>query len=80
MQGTWLKQLAEFVARYPKSADAAEAMIQLGLSAEFAGEEEKAKQWFAKAVQSRPADELAAKKVTKEEQDKVITVVQKASE
>jgi peroxiredoxin len=62
VQGTWLKQLAAFVKMYPKSSDAAEAMIQLGLAAEFKGEEDKAKSWYQKVVSTRPADELAAKK------------------
>jgi thiol-disulfide isomerase/thioredoxin len=62
VQGAWLKQLAAFVKQYPKSADAAEAMLQLGLAAEFAGEEDKAKEWYQQVVDSRQAGELPAKK------------------
>lgn len=62
VQGNWLKQLAAFVKEFPKSPDAADAMIQLGLSAEFAGEEDKAKGWYDQIVAARPADELSVKK------------------
>ena len=62
VQQAWLKQLASFVKQYPKSGDAADAMLQLGLAAEFAGEEEKASTWYKQVVATRPTDDLNAKK------------------
>ncbi|MFI4876509.1 MAG: redoxin domain-containing protein [Blastopirellula sp. JB062] len=47
VQDAWLENLAGFVKEYPKSDDAAEAMLQLAIANEFAGEEEKAKAWYA---------------------------------
>lgn len=64
IQAKWLKELAGFVDEYPKTADAADAMIQLGLAAEFAGEEDKAKKWYARVVTIRPAEELTSKKAS----------------
>jgi thiol-disulfide isomerase/thioredoxin len=50
VQGEWLKLLEEFVGDYPQSPDAAEAMIQLGLAQEFAGQEEEARKWYGRAA------------------------------
>lgn len=44
---SWLSRLEEFVKTYPDSVDAAEAMMQLAIAHEFAGEEEEAKKWYA---------------------------------
>lgn len=48
IQEAWLAQLKGFVETYPKSADAVEAMMQLALMHEFAGEEEDAKKWYTR--------------------------------
>lgn len=48
IQEAWLKKLEGFIDTYPKSADAAEAMMQLAIAHEFAGEEEDAKKWYAR--------------------------------
>lgn len=42
VQKTWLEQLEKFAADYPESDDTAEALLQLGMAAEFAGESEQA--------------------------------------
>ena len=49
LQKAYLDDLQKFVGTYPESPDAAEAMIQIALSAEFSGEEKTAQQWYTKA-------------------------------
>jgi peroxiredoxin len=46
VQTEWLKTLEQFVNKHPKAPDAADAMIQLGIAEEFAGQEDKAKRWY----------------------------------
>ncbi len=48
IQEAWLGKLEDFIDSYPKSADAAEAMMQLAIAHEFAGEEDDAKKWYAR--------------------------------
>jgi thiol-disulfide isomerase/thioredoxin len=57
----WLKQLEQYVATYPKSPDAAEAMLQLGIAQEYAGEEEEAKKWYGQVAKQLPASAAAKK-------------------
>ena len=54
IQEQWLASLEQFVKDYPKSNDAAEAMLQLAIANEFAGEEDKAKIWYARIVKEFP--------------------------
>ncbi len=54
VQKAYLSSLEAFTTRFPNSPDAAEAMVQIALSAEFAGETDKAAQWYAKARQAFP--------------------------
>jgi thiol-disulfide isomerase/thioredoxin len=61
IQTQWLKDLEQYVADYPASPDAAEAMLQIAIAQEFAAEEEEAKTWYGRVVQSFP-DSAAAKK------------------
>ena len=61
IQKKWLGNLKKYVANYPHSADAAEAMLQLGTSEEFAGEEEEAKKWYGQIVDNFPKSPPAAK-------------------
>ncbi len=61
VQTEWLKKLEQFVADYPKSQDAAEAILQLAIAQEFAGQEEEAKKWYGKIVRDFP-DATVAKK------------------
>jgi thiol-disulfide isomerase/thioredoxin len=50
IQTEWLKKLEQYAADYPKAPDAAEAMLQLGIAQEFAGQEDEAKKWYARIV------------------------------
>lgn len=61
IQTAWLESLAKYVADYPKSPDTAEAMLQLAVAREFAGQEDEAKEWYTKIVTNFP-DAQAAKK------------------
>jgi thiol-disulfide isomerase/thioredoxin len=61
VQEKWLKKLEEYVAQHPKSADTAEAMLQLAIAQEFAGEEEEAKKWYGRIVNEFPETPAAAK-------------------
>ncbi len=61
IQEEWLENLKQFVKDYPKAGDAAEAMLQLGMAHEFAGEEEEAKAWFGRVVNEFPDSAGAAK-------------------
>jgi thiol-disulfide isomerase/thioredoxin len=49
------------VGDYPKSPDAAEAMLQLGISQEFSGQEEQAAKWYAQIVKDFPQSPAAQK-------------------
>ena len=54
--------------RLPRFPDAAEAMLQLGIAREFAGQEEDAKQWYgrvAKDFAESPAAKKAAGAITR---------------
>jgi thiol-disulfide isomerase/thioredoxin len=61
IQTRWLESLEQFVAAYPNSPDAAEAMMQLGIAQEFAGQEEDAKKWYSQIVSKFPAAGAAKK-------------------
>ncbi|MCA9240079.1 MAG: redoxin domain-containing protein [Planctomycetales bacterium] len=47
-QENWIKQLRAFVKSYPSSPDTAEAYLQLGMTLEFAGETDEAREWYEK--------------------------------
>lgn len=61
IQDDWLEKLAQFVRAYPKSEDAPEAGIQLGMGSEFSGRDEEAKRWYAQLAENFPNHPLAAK-------------------
>jgi len=61
VQKRWLNNLKKYVADYPRSADTAEAMLQLGTNEEFSGEEEEAKKWYGQIVDQFPKSPTAAK-------------------
>jgi thiol-disulfide isomerase/thioredoxin len=56
-QEWWLKELAAFVEKFPKSDDAAEAMIQLANTNEFLGKLADARQWYVRVTQEHPNSE-----------------------
>ncbi len=61
IQTDWLKKLEDYVSTFPKSPDTAEAMLQLAIAQEFAGQEEEAKKWYGHIVSSF-SDSPAARK------------------
>jgi thiol-disulfide isomerase/thioredoxin len=61
VQEKWLKDLQVFVAKYPKSADSAEALLQLGMYEEFVGKKEEAAKWYRQLVAAFPNASPAAK-------------------
>jgi peroxiredoxin len=63
IQTDWEEKLEKFATDYPKSPDAADAMLQLGLSRELAGpgQAEKAKEWYTKIVENFPQSAPAKK-------------------
>lgn len=61
IQTNWLEGLKQYVADYPTSPDAAEAMMQLGIAHEFAGEEDDAKKWYGKIKDNFPTAAAAKK-------------------
>ena len=60
VQAERIKSLQAFVDSYPDSEDAPEAMLQLGVSEEFAGQVQKATDWYRKLAErfakSAPAE------------------------
>ena len=61
IQAQWLKTLEQYVADYPTAPDAAEAMLQLAISQEFAGQDEEAKKWYVRIAQEFPESPAARK-------------------
>jgi thiol-disulfide isomerase/thioredoxin len=50
IQTTWLANLKKFVATYPAAEDAADAILQLALNAEFAANQDEARRWYGQLV------------------------------
>ncbi len=61
VQEQWLKDLQKFVADFPKSPDAAEAMLQLAIAQEFAGKEDEATLWYGRIAKDFPDLPLSKK-------------------
>ncbi|NDC63568.1 MAG: thioredoxin [Planctomycetia bacterium] len=61
VQAAWLEELRLFVERHPSAADAAEAMLQMGIADEFSGREKEALERYAGIVKGFP-DSGSAKK------------------
>ncbi|MCA9054997.1 MAG: redoxin domain-containing protein, partial [Planctomycetaceae bacterium] len=59
IQEDWVKSLEKFVSDYPQSDDAADALLQLGVSQEFAGQSDTAKQWYERLVKEHPQSPAA---------------------
>jgi thiol-disulfide isomerase/thioredoxin len=58
---TWVEKLEALVERYPRSVEVADAMLQIAMAHEFAGEEDKAIQWYSRLVSSFPKADAAEK-------------------
>lgn len=63
VRDAWLESLQQFAKDYPNFPDTAEAMLQLGMEEEFAGEEESAIEWYTKLAKQFPNSD-AGKKAT----------------
>ncbi len=61
IQADWLENLKKFAEAHPKSLDAAEAMLQLAISEESAGQEEEARKWYSRIADDLPEAPSAAK-------------------
>jgi len=61
LQEKWLADLHAFVEKYPKSADSAEALLQLGMYQDFLGKTQDATKWYQQLVTNFPTAEQAAK-------------------
>jgi tetratricopeptide (TPR) repeat protein len=61
VQTEWQKNLEQFLSDYPAAPDAAEVMLQLAIAQEFAGQDDDAKRWYARAAKEFP-DSPAGKK------------------
>ena len=61
IQQQWLANLKQFVTAFPKSEDAAEAMLQLAIAREFENLETEAENWYSRIVKQYP-DTVAARK------------------
>jgi thiol-disulfide isomerase/thioredoxin len=54
LQEKWLADLQDFVGKFPKSADTAEALLQLGMYLEFVGKTDDAKKWYGQLAGNFP--------------------------
>jgi len=61
VQQKWLADLSGFVSQFPKSVDAPEALFQLGIAEEFAGNQTEAVRYYAEIVQRYPKSSNTAK-------------------
>jgi thiol-disulfide isomerase/thioredoxin len=61
IQKGWIDNLEKFVKDHPKSSDTPEAMLQLAIAQEFAGQEEVAKKWYTLIVDDFPKSAAAKK-------------------
>ena len=61
IQAQWIKNLEEFSKEFGESPESAEAMLQLAMSLEFAGEDEKAIEWYGQVAKTFPNAPTALK-------------------
>jgi len=61
IQASWLKNLEAFAKSHPKSPDTAEALLQLAVAEEFAGQTDKAAKWYRQVVGQFPKTPPAEK-------------------
>jgi peroxiredoxin len=59
IQEKWLNDLEAFAKENPKSADAAEALLQLGMANEFAGKADEGQKWYQKLTDNFPKSSQA---------------------
>lgn len=61
IQTKWVEDLEGFIKEYPNCSLTPEAMLQLGMAQEFAGQEDDAKKWYGELAQKFPKSEIAPK-------------------
>jgi len=61
IQAWWLKQLEQYAGDYPSSADTADALMQLAVAEEYAGQEEEARRWYGRILRGFPTAPVVAK-------------------
>lgn len=61
LQTQWVKNLEAFVDEFPRSQDTPDAMLQLGMAQEFAGEIDKAKGWYDQLWKEFPSSQSGKK-------------------
>ncbi len=61
IQAGWVQTLEKFIADFPQSEDAADALLQLGVAQEFSGKPEEAQKWYQQLVQSHPQSPAAGR-------------------
>ncbi len=72
IQNEWMTKLAAFVQAYPKSDDAPDALLQLGMVSEFLGKDVEAKNWYtqiAKNFAGKPQSAKAAGSIRRMESE-----------
>ena len=61
LQEDWKDRLTKFVQEYPASEDTPDAIMQLGMVAEFVGKETEAKNWYSHLVKNFDKNSMAPK-------------------
>ncbi|QDU56191.1 thioredoxin-like domain-containing protein [Aeoliella mucimassa] len=61
VRDSWVESLKTFVNDYPNYTDTAEALLQLGMEQEFAGEEKDAIEWYGKLAKDFPKTDAGQK-------------------
>lgn len=61
VRDNWLESLEKFANDYPNLPDTAEALLQLGMEQEFAGEDKDAVAWYEKLVKTFPESDAGKK-------------------
>ena len=61
VQKKWLADLEQYVKDHPTSADTAEAMLQLAIAQEFAGDDSNAVKWYRRVTENFPKSSSAVK-------------------
>jgi thiol-disulfide isomerase/thioredoxin len=63
LQGQWQKKLEGYIADFADCPDAAEAMFQLAVAQEYAGQDDEAAKWYGRIVKDFPNAPSAKKAV-----------------
>ena len=61
VRDNWMASLEQFVKDHPNFPDTAEALLQLGMEQEFAGEEQKAVEWYTRLAKDFPSSDAGSK-------------------